>query len=182
MDFYPLFSLLLSVGLQLWYSHAYFEIAPVSLVWSYCCYEGNVFTLERCFIWLALKSFFSSSSIFKNTANIIVWASKEIKKKNVFWQYAIFFCLSEWLWNSVFLKQQQGNISVFLIRKKSGNILSDLRNILGAIPVWWGMLWVANRSGSRKGDCPLCVVFNRASLTYLALLCLNILYLLKSNC
>ena len=82
------------------------------------------------------------------------------------------YFLSEWLWNSVVLKLQQGNVSVFLIRRK-------VKYSVWSVECTWsnsspGILWVVSRSGSRgSSQC------SAVSVARVALLCLCIVYLLK---
>lgn len=64
------------------------------LGWSevYCCYEGNVFTLERCFIWLALKGFFQQQFHFQKCS----WlhrVGKQGNQRNTFSDSMLYFLL-----------------------------------------------------------------------------------------
>lgn len=153
------------------------------LGWSevYCCYEGNVFTLERCFIWLALKGFFQQQFHFQKYSRLHR-VGKQGNQRNTFSDSMLYFLLIRMTLKFCSLETRRRTYFCFSDQeKKKRNTLSDVWNTLGAIPARRGMLWVANRSGSCKAGCPRCVVFNRASLASLALLCLNSLYLLKSN-
>lgn len=181
MGFYALFfPLLLSVGLQLWYSPAYFEIAPVRLVWSLLLLWGKCFYIRKVFHLASLERVFSVVVPFSKMQLASQSGQARKSKKYIFWQYAVFFAYQNDS-EIPFSGNNKEDIFLFFWLGKKRNTLSDVRNTLGAIPARRGMLWVANRSGSCKAGCPRCVVFNRASLASLALLCLNSLCLLKSN-
>lgn len=116
---------------SLW-NHLSEDGVKLLLLWGQCFCMRKLLCLTR-----LERSFFSRSSSFKNTASVIVWGSKKIKEVHLLTACCNFFFslfLTEWLWNPVLLKWQQGNFSVFLMRKKKQNILSDLWNALEAIP------------------------------------------------
>ena len=86
-------SALLSVDLQPWYSPACFEIAPVRLVWSYCCFEeneGKQFYIRKVFHLTSLERFFSVVVPFSKIQPASSCGQVRTSKKYVFWQCAVF--------------------------------------------------------------------------------------------